>query len=35
MRVADPTLIAVGFSRYFLPVVTSYVLLSNPNIDQL
>uniref|UniRef100_A0A7C1PC59 Uncharacterized protein n=1 Tax=Thermofilum pendens TaxID=2269 RepID=A0A7C1PC59_THEPE len=31
----DPTLVAAGFSAYFLLLVISYMLLSNPDIDQV
>ena len=31
----DPVIIATGFAVYFLLIVISYMLLSNPEIDQL
>jgi hypothetical protein len=33
--VMNPTLVAMGFSAYFLLIVISYILLSNPDIDPL
>jgi hypothetical protein len=30
----DPTLVAAGFGAYFFLLVISYMLLSNPDIDQ-
>ena len=35
MRVVNPTLVAIGFSAYFLLIVISYILLSNPGIDPI
>jgi len=31
----DPTLVATGFGAYFFLLVISYMLLSNPDIDQI